>query len=357
MQRILVYIMASSVTNPRYLLPISPFLDSVRPWVTVVCTSYNHAPYVEAALQSVVDQTYANVELIVIDNGSTDGTTDRIDHFLASHPAIAPAIRVIRNTENVGLCRAFNQGIRLANGQYMIDLAADDVLLPNRIERQVEFFRVQPPSCAVVFSNAGFIDEQGSLFGYHYPVDANGRAQVRVPSGSVFEQVLTSYFICTPTMLMRRDVLEAVGGYDESLSYEDFDFWVRTTRNYTYSYQDAVLTHKRRLATSQSMQVVKPGDLQLESTLAVCYKAFDRCQTPAEYQALAGRVRGFVRKSFYAEQFGLALRFGQLLTHLERPGFSTSLVLLMSKLHLPVNGVYQRYLSRRGYRPPVLSLS
>ncbi len=349
--------MLLSATGQTGTLPLSPFLDALKPWVTVVCTSYNHAAYIDASLQSVVDQQYPNIELIVIDNGSTDGTPDRIDAFLTRHPRIAPAIRVIRNEVNLGLCRAFNQGLRLAAGQYIIDLAADDVLLPNRIDRQVAFFRLQSPSCAVVFGNAGFIDEQGQLFGYHYPIDGCGRAKVRVPSGMVFEQVLTSYFICTPTMLMRRDVLEAIGGYDETLSYEDFDFWVRTARNYTYAYQDEVLTHKRRLPTSMSMQVVKPGDPQLESTLAVCYKAFDQCQTPAEYRALAERVRSFIRKSFYAEQFDLALRFGQLLAHLESPGLPTAVVLMMSTLRLPINGIYRQYLTWRGYQAPTFLLN
>jgi Glycosyl transferase family 2 len=349
--------MPTSITAFAGTVPASPFLDALKPWVTVVCTSYNHAPYIEAALQSVADQTYPNVELIVIDNGSTDGTTDRIAAFLARNPTIAPAVQVIYNATNVGLCRAFNHGLRLANGQYMIDLSADDVLLPRRIERQVEFFRLQPASCAVVFGNADFIDAAGQVFGQHYPVDAGGRAQIKVPSGAVFEQVLTSYFICTPTMLMRRDVLEAIGGYDESLSYEDFDFWVRTARDYTYAYQDEVLTQKRRLATSMSRQVVQPGDPQLASTLTVCYKAFDQCRTRAEYRALAGRVRGFVRKSFYAEQFELALRFGQLLGHLERPDSATAFVLLMSRLRLPTNGIYQQYLTWRGYRPPTFRLS
>jgi glycosyltransferase involved in cell wall biosynthesis len=349
--------MPLSVTGPAGTLPVSPFLNTLKPWVTVVCTSYNHALYVEAALQSVLEQTYPNVELIVIDNGSTDGTPARIDAFLARHPQRAPAIRYIRNPDNQGLCRAFNSGLRLANGQYMIDLAADDVLLPDRIEQQVAFFRLQPPTCAVVFSNAGFIDGSDRLLGYHYPVDADGRARVPVPSGALFEQVLRSYFICTPTMLIRRDVLEAIGGYDESLSYEDFDFWVRTARVYTYAYQDAVLTHKRRLPDSQSARVMQPGDLQLESTLRVCYKAFDQCQTPAEYQALAGRVRLYVRKSFYAEQFSLALRFGRLLTHLEQPRPATTILLLLSRLQIPVNGLYRRFLLRRGHRPPAFRLN
>lgn len=319
---------------------MTPYLNEMKPWVSVICTCYNQEAYVETALQSVIDQTYPNVELLVIDNASTDGSASRIRAFVARHPAV----RFIEHSTNVGLCRAFNLGMYQTRGTYMIDLAADDVLLPNRITRQVDAFARLPEDYAVVFSNAQYIDEAGGLSNYHFPVDEQGHSLRRIPSGRIFRQVLASYFICTPTMLMRRSVLEQLGGYDESLSYEDFDFWVRSARDFRYAYLDEVLTHKRRLATSFSMQVIRPDNKLLESTLAVCYKAFDRCQTSDEYGALAARIRTFIRKCFYAEQFELARRFGVLLSYIVRPDPLTCGVLMMSWMHVPVNGIYRQYL-------------
>lgn len=329
-----------SVTGQSNPLPMSPYLNRIKPWVSVICTSYNHEAFVEQALQSVVDQDYPNVELIVIDNGSTDGSAERIDRFVQQHPAI----RFIKNPTNVGLNRAFNKGLALARGRYVIDLAADDVLLPNRITRQADFFERLAGPYAVVFSNAVYIDEHGRQTALHYAVDASGRTHHKVPSGDVFRHVLHSYFICTPTMMMRRDVLNELGGYDETLAYEDFDFWVRSSRLYHYAYLDEVLTYKRRLPNSLSAQVVLPNNQLLASSLTVCYKAFDRCQTPDEYRALAGRIRSFIRKAFYAEQFDLALQFGKLLHHIERPDLLTSLILGLSRFHLPVNSLYRHYL-------------
>lgn len=322
---------------------MGPYLNQMKPWVTVVCTCYNHEAYVLAALQSVVDQRYPNVELIVIDNASTDRSIECISGYVQKHPAIT----FIRNTENVGLCRAFNQGLRQAKGQFLIDLSADDVLLPDRIARQVERFEQLSSNYAVVFSNAAYIDSRGHLVSFHFPTDTKGRAVSTVPSGNVFRKILERYFICTPTMMMRRSVLEELGGYDETLDYEDFDFWVRSARHYSYGYVDEVLTYKRRLPHSHSMQVIEPHNRLLSSTLDVCYKAFDRCQTPDEYHALANRVRQFLRKAFYAEQFELAQRFGDLLNHIESPGLLTSSILVLSRLHLPVNALYQRYIRLR----------
>lgn len=329
-----------SVTGQSNPLPMSPYLNRIKPWVTVICTSYNHEAYVEQALQSVVEQAYPNVELIVIDNGSTDQTADRIEQFAQRHPAI----RFISNATNQGLNHAFNQGLALAGGRYVIDLSADDVLLPGRIAKQTELFEQLAGPYAVVFSNAAYIDPQGKEIGFHYAVDNHGHACTPVPSGNVFRNILESYFICTPTMMMRRDVLNELGGYDETLTYEDFDFWVRSSRHYRYAYVDEVLTLKRQLPNSLSTQVLLPDNNLLRSTLAVCYKAFDRCLTPDEYQALAGRIRKFMRKAFYAEQFDLALQYGKLLHQIVKPDLMSSLVLGMSHLHVPVNTLYRHYI-------------
>lgn len=319
---------------------MSPYLNRIKPWVTVICTSYNHEAYVEQALRSVVEQAYPNVELIVIDNGSTDHTVERIEHFIQQHPAI----RFISNITNQGLNHAFNQGLVLAEGRYVIDLSADDVLLPGRIAKQTELFEQLAGPYAVVFSNAAYIDPQGKKIGFHYAVDNYGHACTPVPSGNVFRNILESYFICTPTMMMRRDVLNELGGYDETLTYEDFDFWVRSSRLYRYAYVDEVLTLKRQLPNSLSAQVILPDNNLLRSTLAVCYKAFDRCVTPDEYQALAGRIRKFMRKAFYAEQFDLALQYGKLLHQIVKPDLMSSVVLGLSHLHLPVNTLYRHYI-------------
>lgn len=329
-----------SVTSPSNHLPMSPYLNRIKPWVTVICTSFNHEDYVQQALQSVVDQDYPNVELIVIDNGSTDRSAERIAAFTQSHPAT----RFILNSVNLGLNKAFNQGLALARGRYVIDLSADDVLLPGRITKQTACFEQLSGPYAVVFSNASYINAQGKEIGHHYAVDATGHAYSRVPTGDVFRPILESYFICTPTMMMRRDVLDELGGYDETLAYEDFDFWVRSSRLYHYAYVDEVLTQKRQLTNSLSTQVVLPDNDLLRSTLVVCQKAFERCATPDEYRSLASRVQTFIRKAFYAEQFELALQFGKLLQQIQQPDWLSSLILRLSKLHMPVNGLYRYYL-------------
>ncbi|MGV3560852.1 glycosyltransferase family 2 protein [Larkinella arboricola] len=328
---------ATPGTVPSGLL--ADYLSSIRPLVSVICISYNHERFITAALQSVLDQTYPAVELLVIDNNSTDGSVERVEALRQQHPAI----QFIRNSENVGICRAFNQGLKLARGRYVIDLSADDVMHRERIARQVAGFERLAGDYAVIFSNAAYIDENDQLTGYHFPITPTGMTTRPVPSGWVFKDILASYFVSTPTMMMRKDVLESLGGYDESLSYEDFDFWVRSARNYRYYYQDEVLTSKRIVPQSLSSQFQNRNSALLASTLKVCYKAFDQCQTEEEYRALAGRIRWFIRQCFYTEQFELAFQFKELLEYMEKPDWQTALILRFCKWHIPVNGLYQRY--------------
>lgn len=325
--------------NPKIPAPEPSFPPGLLPWVTVICTVYNHQNYVVQALQSVLEQTYSRVELIVIDNSSSDDSSAHIRELLANKPSIT----FIPNVTNFGLNRAFNQGLALAKGTYIVDLAADDLLLPDQIAKQVALFEQLPDTYGVVFSNAAFINEAGQVTGTHYPTDSEGHAQQTVPSGDVFSDVLASYFICTPTMMMRRTVLDALGGYDESLSYEDFDFWVRSSRTFQYAYLDEILTHKRLLPNAMSAQVMLPDNTLLASTLVVCRQAFALCAAPGEFRALAIRLRACVRKAFYAEQFPLACQFGALLRQIEPPGLLTSLFLLLSRARLPVNRLYRFY--------------
>ncbi|WP_234733057.1 glycosyltransferase [Tellurirhabdus bombi] len=322
---------------------LADYLSSVRPLVSVICISYNHGCFIKAALQSVLEQTYPAIELIVIDNDSKDDTRSVIQEVIDKNPSI----QFIANADNVGLCRAFNQGLKQAKGKYVIDLSADDLLHPNRVETQVKTFERLPCDYAVVFGNAAFIDETDNVTGYHFPVNQQKNTTVKVPSGWVFKEILSSYFVCTPTMMMRKDVLDSLGGYDESLAYEDFDFWVRSSRDYRYQYIDSVLTSKRVLQKSLSTQFSRPKNRLLQSTLAVCYKAFDQCRTADEYKALVARLRWCIRQCFYAQHFELAFQFKALLEFIEEPDWQTKLFLQFCRLRIPVNKLYQPYLQWR----------
>jgi len=259
--------------------------------VTVVALCHNHAPFLREALDSVLAQTYPHLEVWLVDDASTDGSPAILREYAAAHPAW----HLLLLPENVGNCRAFNQAFRQSRGEFVVDFATDDVLLPDRLARQVAQFAALDARYGMVYSNAELIDEQGRSLGPHYFPGAPARR--RPASGWVFADVLARYFISTPTMLVRRACLAALGGYDEALAYEDFDFWVRASRDWQFGYLAEVTTRKRKHPRAMSARAYRAHDPYLASTVAVCRKALALCRTPAERAALAARLRWEMRQA------------------------------------------------------------
>ena len=260
--------------------------------VTIVCLCYNQEDFVCEALASVFGQTYDNIQIIIIDNGSSDNSVTHIRKCLKEHDRTD--IPTLFFKENKGNCRAFNEGLLLAEGRYIIDFSCDDVMLPQKIEQQVQFFDRIPDDTAMIYSNTDYIDEQGRYLSTHFSETSRWKPH----SGDVYTRIIAEYFIPTPTMMFRTDILKSVGGYDDSLSYEDFDIWVRLARNYKIRYQDEVLMQTRRSKSSMSGGWYRHGDLQAYSTYRVCLKIEDLNQTEEEDEALMSRLLFELRQCF-----------------------------------------------------------
>jgi glycosyltransferase involved in cell wall biosynthesis len=278
------------------------------PRVTVICVCYNHARFVTEALDSVINQTYPNVELIVIDDGSTDGSGKLIKKWMANHPEAT----FILNGKNLGYCKTFNKAYQLSKGKFIIDLSADDLLMPNRIEEGVKILEKAGEDYGVAFSDAQYMDEQGNPIRLHsekFPHET-------VPSGDVYKEVIQRYFICSPTMMFRKSVLDLLNGYDESLAFEDFDFWIRASRNFKFVYSSSVLIKKRVLTTSMSAKQFERFNPQRWSTLEVCKKIEKLNRTKEEGGALKRRLHYELGVSLKSLDFKLAYSFWKLLRSL-----------------------------------------
>lgn len=304
------------------------------PLVSVIALCYNHAPYLEQALWSVVGQTYPCVELLIVDDASGDASKVRIIEWMENYyhecarQSIKPrAIRIFFFEKNKGNCRAFNYALQWAKGKYVIDFSTDDVLLEKHIETHVRQLE-QHPEAGVSFSNAWYIDAQGKVLGTHYSIDEAEHAKIAVPSGNVKVPVLRSAFICTPTMVIRSALLHRLGGYNESLSYEDFDFWVQASACTSFLFVDACTVMKRQTAVSHGSGFYAPApNAHLRSTLRVTHKALSLCQTEEEYRALAYRTFYHWRLAIYvgdkeaAQGFEEVLRCSALRAYLSRPAW------------------------------------
>jgi glycosyltransferase involved in cell wall biosynthesis len=279
------------------------------PLVTIIALCYNHASFLRQALDSILAQAYPHLEVWLVDDASQDGSAKILREYAQAHPAW----HLLLLPQNVGNCRAFNQAFFQSKGEFIIDFATDDVLLPQRISQQVALFEQLGPSYGAVYSNAELIDEQGKSLGLHHRPDGRGGLLPRPASGWLLADVLGRYFICSPTMLMRRAALAGLGGYDEALSFEDFDFWVRASPDWQFHYQNEVTTLRRCHPRSMSTRAYQPNDPYLLSNIAVCRKAVALVRTPAERAALGVRLRWELLQALRHRQWSAARDLADLL--------------------------------------------
>lgn len=277
----------------------------MQPLVTIICVCFNHSRFVTEALDSVANQTYSNIELIVIDDGSTDGSGKGIKKWMVNHPDAT----LILNGRNLGYCKTFNKAYRLSKGEFIIDLSADDVLMPDRVELGVKLFATAGDEVGVLFSDAEYIDELGNPLRLH----SEKFPHKTIPQGDLYKEVIQRYFICSPTMMFRRSVLDALQGYDESLAFEDFDFWIRASRIFKFIYSTDVLVKKREVSTSMSSKQFERSSPQRWSTLEVCRKIKSLNKTVDENKALKQRLIYEIGVSIRSFDFNLVYSFWKLL--------------------------------------------
>ena len=294
-----------------------------KPVVTVICLCYNQKPFVAETLQSVFDQTYSNIQMIVLDDGSTDGSKELIKNYLK----VYPDVHFLDLPENLGNTKAFNLGLAHATGKYIIDLACDDLLDPERIKKQVEFFESLANDFGVIYSDANYISEDSLLIGRHF------ESKIFKPfEGDVFELVIAEYFIPPPTMMIRKKVLDDLNGYDESLAYEDFDFWVRSARNWKYGFQNQVLTKIRKVDGSHSTTLYKKGDKKLKSTIQVCRKIEQMILSESEKRALIKRLKYEMKHAFLTGNNREVDAFFQILQNIEGESWIEQLMSIVNEL-------------------------
>lgn len=182
------------------------------PLVSVIIPTFNRCEVLERAVRSVLGQTWRDFELIVVDDGSTDGTTELLERFDGQ-------LRCLRQ-ENRGVSAARNLGIAQSSGQLAAFLDSDDEWLPEKLSRQVERFDGQKP-LFVCHTDELWLREAREV-----PQKAIHSKQ----SGRFFERALERCLISPSSVMISRQLLDSVGWFDESLpAAEDYDLWLRIT--------------------------------------------------------------------------------------------------------------------------------
>jgi glycosyltransferase involved in cell wall biosynthesis len=195
-----------------------------NPMISVIIPAYNRAQVIAEALQSVLDQTCTDYEIIVVDDGSTDETAEVIRGF-------TDRVRYVYQ-ENRGSAAARNRGLQEARGDYIAFLDSDDLFTPEKLQKQVEYLQ-HNPHIGMVYSAYSNIDDN------HNELDI-------VPAqhaGHIYRQLIFQCKIATPTVMIRRQVVETVGEFDINLPMaQDVDYWIRIARHYEIGAINAPLT-------------------------------------------------------------------------------------------------------------------
>lgn len=188
------------------------------PLVTMCVPVYNHEGFVEASIKSIVAQTYKNIELIIIDDGSTDGSAEVVSRFLEQCEARFTRFKFV-SRPNKGLSATLNDALQWASGTYFSALASDDILYPDKTAVLVEHM-LGNPDCVASFGSVSLIDDDGVERG------------VRKRGGKYrFDEVflLRAELPAPASMVVLQAILDA-GGYNPDVKIEDWDMWTRLTK-------------------------------------------------------------------------------------------------------------------------------
>jgi glycosyltransferase involved in cell wall biosynthesis len=190
------------------------------PKVSVIIPVYNGEKYIAQAVNSVLNQTYQDFELIVVDDGSTDRTAEILEKYGDKITYIYQNNRERSAARNKGICSC--------SGEYLAFLDADDMWLPHKLKQQVQLLDLSP-EIGLAHGIAFFIDESG------HRIHQNGRQMAgSLESGSeVYKSLLFENIIASPTVMVRKSCFDRVGLFDESMTYtEDWDMWLRIAIHY-----------------------------------------------------------------------------------------------------------------------------
>ena len=255
-------------------------MPSGSPKVTVVIPAYNRAAVVGRAIQSVFAQTRQDFEIVVVDDGSADGT-------VAAVTAINdPRVVLVRHERNLGASLARNTGIRAGTAPYVAFLDSDDEWLPTRLEKLLSVFERSGDRVGMVYTGAERVGADGTVI-TDIPEDRDDLSRVLLTSNVVGG---------TSVAMVRRDVLEAVGPFDESLRYtEELDLWLRISERFAIRCIPEVLVR----ISQQTLRGRLSGDLA-----AVGHGREMFCRKHRQALIRHGVLHLFLRESGWVQQRG-----------------------------------------------------
>lgn len=231
---------------------------SELPLVSILCLSYNQSQYVIESLESIKSQSYKNFEILICDDCSKDDSVYIISNWIKDNPQLK--VHFINHSENEGICKSLNELLNMSSGKYIQVLALDDLLNSDKLEKHVNILEKSDENQVMLFSDACLIDSQSKRYQntfipYHYKF-------LSLETGNFYERLLRENFIPAMSCLLKASALKKTGGWDENLTYEDYDMWLRLSKEYNFIYDNELScsyrlhetnTHKKQNVLDKSI--------------------------------------------------------------------------------------------------------
>jgi alpha-1,3-rhamnosyltransferase len=235
-------------------------LETLSPLVSVIVPAYNHEKYVMESISSVLNQTYSNIQLIVVDDGSKDDTPKIIETLNAKQQFI------FEQQENMGLSKTLNKAItKYATGKYIALLASDDFWHPNKLSLQVNAMEANA-DWGMVCSKALIVNEASKI--------VDRFSEILFTRNFGFAEIaLGKALVLAPTTLIRKSVFESIGLFDEKLIIEDLDMWLRIASKFNIGFANEELAFYRNHTANTSKRVIEMNKARFE--ILVKWKGID----------------------------------------------------------------------------------
>lgn len=225
-----------------------------KPLVSICTPCYNHYKYLDDYFESIIAQTYENIELIILDDCSKDKSVEKIENWIEKLKNRFNKVIFIKHKINKGVCKSCNELISYSNGDYIKLLASDDILTENYMDIGVKFLK-NNLQYIMFHSNAYIVDEN-----FKYEKRKSGKYiknkvftyKNQAIRGKIFYKLINQNGIVAPTVLFRKECFEKYGLFDENLDFEDYEYWLRISLTEQIPYIDKILVYYRLVEKSLS---------------------------------------------------------------------------------------------------------
>lgn len=251
--------------------------------VSVIIPTYNRGYIIERAIASVQNQTYSEIEILIVDDGSTDNTQDLISKISDNR------IRYIKNPKNCGVSHTRNLGIAASKGKYIAFQDSDDIWKPEKLQKQME--RITKEDYGMVYCSFEREFQDGTVV-YYPPKEI----PIQEKQGDIFQSLLRKNLISTQTMLIKKEVLNQVGYFNEGMSnLEDYELALRIAKHFKIGIVEEPLVYLHTLPDSINQN-------QLQSLVNITYIYLCNKEALKMYGMYEGMIGGIREK---AKEFGI----------------------------------------------------